>query len=237
MDPGKDKLSHYTSIVFCIHGLKPMNPIIDRAYRKNLSTQGVVFLAGQERPVTVKNLSITGVLIELNNITRSGEQQNSQELYELALDALKVDIFLPDMRIAGEADVVRVDMENDKVLLALEFNNISHDVDNLLYKRKVYRKNMSVPGSILLGGKYLDFDTVNVSVDGIMIELNESVKIDVGLVTVFEFNELDLQGEARVVWLDFLPTGQTLIGLQYVHMEKTVLPDVPQFERIDVNPA
>ncbi|PPD18773.1 MAG: pilus assembly protein PilZ [Methylomonas sp.] len=214
-----------------------MNSMIDRAYRKNLSTQGVVFLAGQERPVTVRNLSITGVLIELNNITRAGEHDSSQDLYELALDALKVDIFLPDMRIAGEADVVRVDMENDKVLLALEFNNISHDVDNLLYKRKVYRKNMSVPGSILLGGQYLDFDTVNVSVDGIMIELKETVRVEPGLVTVFEFHELDLQGEARIIWVDVLATGQMLMGMQYVHMEKTVIPDVPQFERIDVSPA
>ncbi|MFA5984144.1 MAG: PilZ domain-containing protein [Methylococcaceae bacterium] len=215
-----------------------MNTMLERSYRKNLSSQGLIFLAGQERAVKVKNLSISGVLIELCNMPAIEDNHiSSEELYQLALESLVVDIFLPDMRLAGEADVVRVEFDQGCVLMALEFKNISHDVDNLLYKRKVYRKNMAVPGHILINGDYLEFDTVNVSVDGLMIQINKAVQVEENLITVFEFSALDLQGEARVVWQEKLSPALTLIGLQYVHMEKTALPGIPQFERIDVYPV
>jgi len=38
-----------------------------------------------------------------------------------------IDLYLPEMRLNGEAEVVRADMEGDRIMLALEFKNISYD--------------------------------------------------------------------------------------------------------------
>ncbi len=132
-----------------------------------------------------------------------------------------IDLYLPEMRLAGEAEVVRVDMHEDHILLALEFRNVAYDVDNQLYKRKVYRKNMSAPGKILLNGEYREFTTVNVSVDGLMVNLAEAIDVKAGDITVFEFEQLGLDGEIKVIWAERTADGGTLLGLQYVHMEKT----------------
>jgi len=71
-----------------------------------------------------------------------------------------------------------VDVNNDHILLALEFKNIAFDIDKNLNKRKAYRKNMPDPGRILLNGEYHDFNTVNVSVEGLMIRLAEAISVE-----------------------------------------------------------
>ena len=81
------------------------------------------------------------------------------------------------MGLNGECEVIRVDLIKDKILLALEFKNISYDTDNIVYSRKAYRKKIKGHGKILLNGNYCDFDTVNVSGDGLMIQLNEFITL------------------------------------------------------------
>jgi hypothetical protein len=133
------------------------------------------------------------------------------------------------MHIAGEAEVVRVDIFNENILLAFEFKNISYDVNSQLYKRKAYRKNMAAPGKILLDGEYRDFLTVNVSVDGLMINITDSITVKPGEITVFEFESLELEGEIKVIWFEHTTDDETLLGLQYVHMEKAAIKGIPSF--------
>ncbi len=136
---------------------------------------------------------------------------------------------MPELRLAGEAEIVRVNLQEERILVALEFKNVTFEVDNLLYKRKAYRKNMPGPGQILLGGKYHYFDAVNVSVDGIMIRLGEKITVQEGIITTFEFKRLDLAGEIKVIWVDPIADEGTLIGLQYIHLEKTSVKGIPRF--------
>ena len=141
-----------------------------------------------------------------------------------------IDLYLPEMRLAGEAEVVRVDMFDDHILLGLEFKSVVYDADNQLYKRKVYRKNMTAPGKILLHGVYHEFTAVNVSVDGLMISVAEFITVEAGEITVFEFEQLELEGEVKVMWVEHTSDG-TLLGLAYVHMERTVIKGIPCFAR------
>jgi hypothetical protein len=205
-----------------------MNSELNRPYRKNLMSRGLIYMGGEEREITVKDLSLTGVLAELK-----GDQINSnaKDIFNMLSASTIIDLYLPEMRLAGEAEVVRVDMLTDHISLALEFKNVSYDVDNQLYKRKVYRKNMVAPGRILLNGEYRDFTTVNVSVDGLMINLTEAVVVEPGEITVFEFERLGLEGEIKLIWVEQTADAGTLIGLQYVNMEKTEIKGIPRFAR------
>lgn len=204
-----------------------MNSMLLRPYRKNLTTHGLIYLAGGEQPITIKNISISGVLAQLDS--KVGKNDIKHIFNTLLSSTTVVDLYLPEMKLAGEVEVIRVDMEDDHILLALEFRNVTYDVNDLLYKRKAYRKNLPGPGHILFNGAYVEFNAVNVSVDGIMVRIADTIHVEPGVVTVFEFKRLDLEGEAQVVWVDYLPDGGTLLGLRYVHMEKSNIKGIPEF--------
>lgn len=191
-------------------------------------SHGLIYMGGEEREITIKNLSLTGVLAELKSDQASSDVK---EIFNMLSASATIDLYLPEMRLAGEAEVVRVDMFDDHILLALEFKSVVYDVDSQLYKRKVYRKNMTTPGKILLEGKYRDFNTVNVSVDGLMISIAESIAVEAGEITEFEFEQMEFEGEIKVMWVECIADGRTLLGLEYMHMEKTAIKGIPRFAR------
>jgi hypothetical protein len=191
-------------------------------------SRGLIYMGGEEREITIKDLSLSGVLAELKTEKLS---KDTKYIFNMLKESTTIDLYLPEIRLAGEAEVVRVDMFDDYMLLALEFRNISYDVDNQLYKRKVHRKNMAAPGKILLNGEYCEFNTVNVSVDGLMIKLIKDIAVKPGEITVFEFGALGLDGEIKVIWVERTADAGTLIGLEYVHMGKTAIEGIPSFTR------
>lgn len=204
-----------------------MNSKIERSYRKSLKLHGLIYFGGKEENIIVKNLSITGLLAELNN--DADKHQDIKDIFNTLKLSTVLDVFLPEMNLTGEVEVIRVDMINDRILLALEFKNLSFESDNFLYSRKDYRKRMQGSGKILLNGQYHEFDTVNVSVVGLMIQLNKKIDIEEGTITVFNFDKLELSGEVKVIWIEHLADNVTLIGLQYLNMENTVIKGVPRF--------
>lgn len=206
-----------------------MDSYIERSYRKNLKLNGLIYFGGQEQNITVKNLSITGLLAELSSDEKA--PPNINDIFNTLKSSTIVDVFLPEMNLTGEVEVIRVDMVSNHILLALEFKNISFESDNFLYSRREYRKRMQGAGKILINGQYHDFKTVNVSVVGLMIQLNEKIDIEEGSITQFNFDQLELNGEIKVIWVEHLAENLTLVGLQYLNMENTVIKGVPRFAR------
>jgi len=198
-----------------------------RSYRKKITSHGLVYLGDRELEISVRNLSITGLLAELAN---DSADFDIKAVFQLIKVSPTIDIYLPEMHLAGEAEVVRADMVEGHIHLALEFRNISYDVDNLLYKRKAYRKNLTAPGQIIFHSKKYHFNTRNVSVDGLMILVEENIDVEEGTITIFDFKQLQIRGKIKVVWVDHGDTGNsTLIGLQYIEMKKEQVKGIPYF--------
>ncbi len=202
-----------------------MNLHINRLYRKNLKSQGLIYVGGEEREIILKNLSITGALAELKNCP------DVDFITSTIAASPTVDIYLPPLQLAGEADVVRISGKSDHITLALQFKHISYDVDELSYKRKAYRKNMSVVGQLFLDNTYYNFFSVNISTDGLMIRLPEPAPIEEGGTASFQFKELDLVGQVKVIWRDEAPNGGILLGLQYINLSKKQIKGVPNFAK------
>jgi hypothetical protein len=200
-----------------------MNSTAKRSYRKNLVTSGLIYLNGEEREVSVSNISMTGVLVQLDCIN------SAENAFTSALVSTAIDFYLPPLRLAGSAEIIRVNKQEEHVSLALKFKDISYNVDNLLYKRKVYRKNLSIDGRILLNDRYIDFQTVNVSVEGLMIRLSEVMDVTEGTNAQFEFANLSLKGEVQVVWVEPDNKGSTLLGLKYLNMNADHVKGIPRF--------
>ncbi|MEQ1636964.1 MAG: PilZ domain-containing protein [Methylococcales bacterium] len=186
-------------------------------YRKNLTSHGFLYLAAEELKIEVKNFSITGLLVELlpNPIIK-----DVTDFYRAIESSSLVDIYLQEMRLAGEVAIVRADMLDDRLQVAMEFVHISYDVDAVFYKRKAYRKRLEAPGQIIFNGQSHDFKTVNVSISGFMIYFETKITVPLGLITTIEIDSAKVSGETEVVWIEDDPEGGTLMGLNYLHMQK-----------------
>ena len=195
-------------------------------YRKNLSLNGLLFIGGVEHEMQVVNVSISGLLV---TIEPSSAIIDSRDIFLIMKESSLVDIYVRKLNLAGEAEVVRVDMEGEKILIGMEFKQISYDAENLLYKRKAYRKSMTSPGQILISKTVYEFMTRNVSVEGLMIRIPEHVELQEGMVVEFKFDRLHLLGECRIVWFEYDDNGGTLLGVQYQHMEKGDVHGIPRF--------
>lgn len=195
-------------------------------YRKNLSLTGLMFLGGIEHEMQVLNVSITGLLV---TIEPSATIINERDIFLLMKQSSLIDIYVRTLKLAGEAEIVRVEMEEGRILIGLEFKHISYDAENQLYKRKAYRKSMTAPGQILISKTVYEFMTRNVSVEGLMIRVPERVELDIGMTVEFKYDKLHLLGECLIVWFEYDGNGGTLLGLQYVHMEKSDIVGIPSF--------
>lgn len=205
-----------------------MNSTSKRSYRKNLAAMGLIFLNGEEREVAISNLSMTGILVEFTH-PRDAELLNQS----LALMAKVIDFYVPELHLAGTAEIIRVVNNETHKLLALKFKEIIYNIDSFLYKRKVYRKNMSIQGRITFDDKCYLFQTVNVSVEGLMIRLMAAATIEEGMTGTFEFKDLSLKGEVTAVWVDVDTEGKTIMGLKYLNINRDQIKGIPRFEMQD----
>ena len=195
-------------------------------YRKKIASSGIIYIAGEELKFLVRDLSITGIFAEMEPYA---EHEDLLEVFKAIKLSKGVDIYLQEMHLAGEAEVVRSDIVDGHIYFALEFKNIAYDVDNYQHTRRTYRKKMVAPGNIVVAGKNYEFQTQNVSIDGLMIRIAEVVPVKVGKIAEFDFKRLDLRGECRVVWVEFDEEGGTLMGLKYVNLERAKIKGVPSF--------
>lgn len=202
----------------------------NRAYRKNLSSHGLIYLGFEELPIKVINLSLSGFLAELSD---KQPENRIKDIFNSLQVSPRVDIYLPDMRVAGEAEVARVEAVDGGLLIGIEFRNLSHDIDNLLYNRRAYRKNLSALGEVVIADNDYVFTTQNVSVDGLMVRVARVLDVEIGSRVAFSFKELQVEGEAEVIWVD-VDEHTTLLGLRYVHLERDLFPGVPRFVRDQV---
>ncbi|OQK17725.1 hypothetical protein AU255_07635 [Methyloprofundus sedimenti] len=206
-----------------------INLINSRQYfRKNISLSGLLFIGNHEHEMQVQNLSISGGLVAINTVANLVDEK---DVFLLIKQSSIVDFYIESLNLVGEAEIVRVDMEGERILIGLEFKEISYDPQSLLYKRKAYRKSMAAPGQVLIAEKFYDFMTRNVSVDGILIYIDEHVDLQVDMIVEFKFEKLHLYGEGCVVWFQYDEKEGTLLGMEYLHMEKSEIKGIPRFYR------
>lgn len=199
----------------------------NRAYRKSLSGSGLIYLGAVEYEIKLRDLSLTGMLAELKS---AASLPDIKDLFNAVQLSPVIDIYLPDLRLAGEAEIARVELTEDSFLIGLEFRHLSYDIDSLLYNRRAYRKAMTAPGHIVLNEVDYEFSTENVSVDGLMIRILGRLEVEVGTIARFEFKHLEIEGEAKVVWTE-RGFHSTVLGMQYQHLERSDLKGIPRFVR------
>ena len=200
-----------------------------KTYRKKLRTKGLIFINNEELEFTIHDVSVGGMYIALH----PGKKVKYIDDVWLAMKINPiVDLQVKAMKMTAEAEIIRADIEQGIIFIALEFKSISSYADNPFYERKVYRKNLTESGHILFDGKALTFSTRNVSVNGLMIHLPKKIEEEPGFITAFDFRKLGFKGKVKIIWLEYAEDGGTLLGLEYVQMDDLTIENVPSFKKL-----
>jgi len=229
---GKDKLQYSPESPKLIEGDRRLNkPIIiltvrvktmsyvKRNYRTNLAMQGVVFLDGFEIDCTVSDLSTSGARFEItpgkffNNIIAFAQT--------VAIDAI-IDVRIPEMHIDGEVKVIRKEVKKGLLYLSVEFSNVFFGLENVPYRRKVYRKKLTSFGHLSINGKTHEIVCTNVSIKGMLLVVLEKIDVDKDTLVEISFNHLGIHGSAKAIWNIQTKKNHTWIGIEYIQLNDPV---------------
>lgn len=109
-----------------------MSFAIQRPYRESVKLPGFLRLINQEFPITVKNISITGVLVELQS--KKDSEEYLKDIFSALHVSTLVDFFIPALQMAVEAQLVRADIDSENLLLGLEFNEVHHHAKGFIFR-------------------------------------------------------------------------------------------------------
>lgn len=194
------------------------NQLKQRAYRKTINSHGRVFFGDEKREIAVKNISTSGMLIQLKE---GGLNVDNKHLLEDISPRQFINFCIPPLQLSGGAKIVRAFIAQDlQVFLGLEFQSLlSCGASMSCANNHSYRSSLAIPGRLLLHCDYFDFLTVNMSADDLIIRLPIIIGVEKGMVLAFEFPHANLKGWVKVLWTYDMEHFETLMGLQYVKPE------------------
>ena len=189
-----------------------------KEYRKNFNSSGQLHLAGETLEFMSHDVSVNGILIEV----KPGRLLASFDDFEKFLkENAKAELFVKDLMLTGEAEVMWVRNEDGKIIMGLEFREVMHNAERLWLKRQYYRKEQAFSGYLIMNNRRIDFEGLNVSVDGLMIYLKESNECFAkGSVTRLFSEALHIKALAKICWVKKEGQGGGIfIGLRYLSGE------------------
>jgi hypothetical protein len=97
-------------------------PKITRAFRKKYLANGTIKYLSKTYNIRVKDLSTTGIFALLQ-----GDLDNDGriELVKLLSPGTIVDLYVSDLAIMGKANIVRIEVQNNELLIALNFGELT----------------------------------------------------------------------------------------------------------------
>ncbi|MGR9043831.1 MAG: PilZ domain-containing protein [Gammaproteobacteria bacterium] len=186
-----------------------------KEYRKNFSSSGQLHMAGETLDFISHDVSVKGISIEVV----PGRLLSDYADFEAYIkENTLVEVFVEELMMTGDAEVIWLRNDQGKILMGLEFHDVIYNADRLWLKRQFYRKEQTFSGFLLIKDRRIEFEGKNVSIDGLMIFLNE---LDEGLVqnaVVRLFSEqLKIKAMAKICWIkeEMEPKGYYL-GLRYL---------------------
>lgn len=196
-----------------------------RAYRKELHCAGLIYFGHQERQIRVLNISLTGALAELD---RDATLNNINALFVALQESAALDIFLPDVHLAGGACIVRAEPTSGGFLIGIEFRDVLYNSPSQMRNRRAYRKPVTVPGLLSVAGKPREFVTENASIDGIKVQVSGVLQVTPGMLGILHCAALGLEGQVEVVWVVH-KSESTQLGMRFQQLSQSQFTGLPRF--------
>lgn len=191
-----------------------------KAYRKNFTSSGQLYIAGETLDFISHDVSVNGIQIEIE----PGKFLSTLDDFQSFINEnSSAEIYVTDLMVTGEVEIAWIKQEesNFMILMGIEFKNVIYNADRAWLKRKHFRKNKVFSGFLMINNKRVEFEGKNVSVEGLMIhvEYSDQSLLQNTVVTVYS-ESLPLKGMAKICWIqhDQEKSG-SLMGLRYLSGE------------------
>jgi hypothetical protein len=188
-----------------------------KEYRKNFNSSGQLFIAGELLDFISYDISVKGILVEIQPGSLLAEINDFEAL--LKEDNL-AEIYVKDLMLTGETEIVWVKQDKEKILLGLEFRDEMSSATKMWRKRRYYRSNREFSGYLMIDEKRIDFEGNNVSTDGMGLKLDQiNSALKPGCVVKLMVNGLDVKGIGKIVWVSTVGEDTCILGLRYLTVE------------------
>lgn len=188
-----------------------------KEYRKNFNAPGQLCIGGETLHFNCYDVSVNGAMIEVDpgNLLTT-----VQDFEHLIAEDDRAEIFVDELKLAGEVRLVWVRQERNRIMMGLEFQSVVHHANKLWLKRRGYRKTEPFSAELFIDGKWLHVEGINRSVKGLCVRLagrQDQIKLDLPI--KLQIKEFDLAAVGKVVWIE-LSGESTLIGLQVLSISR-----------------
>jgi hypothetical protein len=183
---------------------------IPRAYRKKFNSDGTIVYQSKQYPIEVVNMSTSGLLVALTN-TPANYLFKEIEIPHSEV----IDVYVNSLSLSVAAQIIRIENNNNEILLALNFLDDTLHYEDNFKRRKSGRINKAADANILIGGEFLDCKVLNHSDNGAKIFVSNYYQFEIGTDVIFKFDEINLITKASVIWCESGKDG-VILGLDYL---------------------
>ncbi|MCU7833953.1 MAG: PilZ domain-containing protein [gamma proteobacterium symbiont of Taylorina sp.] len=191
---------------------------IKRDYRTNLAMKALIFLDKREVSCIISDISISGAQLEINP---QPHFKNALILSELIDIDDVIDFSVYELHFDGKTKIVRKQILEDKLFLSITLGDIFYGLENLAYRREVYRTNYRMSGVVILNGQSYEAISHNVSVNGMNAAIFKKINVTNGDEVTLNFYNLEINGKARIIWHKN-EEDKTLLGIEYAQLMEPV---------------
>ncbi|MDT4291759.1 PilZ domain-containing protein [Methylomonas sp. MO1] len=184
-----------------------------KEYRKNFNAEGQLFVGGETLQLNCYDVSLKGAMVEVS----PGDLLTTIQDFEALLNEdRRAEIFVAELMLAGEVDIVWVKRERNRIMMGMEFRDVVHNAHKLWRKRRGYRKLEAFKAELFIDKERFSVEGVNRSVEGMCLKLTGNhpcIKINAPVKLLAA--ELGLSALGKVVWVESNELV-TRLGLQLV---------------------
>ncbi|MCQ8104623.1 PilZ domain-containing protein [Methylomonas sp. SURF-2] len=184
-----------------------------KEYRKKFNAVGQLNVGGETLQFNCYDVSVKGAMVEL----LPGQLLATVDDFEkLLVEDRRAEVFIEELMLAGEVNIVWVREERGRILTGLEFETVVHDADKLWLKRRGYRKTEPFTAELFVDKERLHVEGINRSTKGLCVRMpapHPAVKVNAPV--KLQIREFGLVALGKVVWVKE-KTGAVLVGLQII---------------------
>lgn len=188
-----------------------------KEYRKSFNSPGQIYLSGELLNFTSYDVSAAGILVE---IMPGSILADIKDFEALLMENKIAEIYVKDLMLTGEADIAWAKWEDNKIKLGLEFRNVMNNAEKLWRKRRYYRSSANFSGYSIVDDNRLDYQGVDLSVDGIAIKLAQSVSsLNQGNIIKLIIHGRETKVLGKIIWLTTSAYDSCVLGLRYLSID------------------
>ncbi len=187
-----------------------------KEYRKNFNAAGQLHVGEETLQINCYDVSVKGAMVEV----LPGELLASIQDFEALLNEdQRAEIFVDELMLAGEVDIVWVRQERSRIMMGLEFQSVVHNADKLWLKRRGYRKTAPFTAELFVDKDRLHVEGINRSAKGLCVKLavhHPALKVDAPV--KLQIQQFGLAALGKVVWVSTVDEI-TMVGLQIISVK------------------